>query len=152
MYYPPHIPDPASGMKLRKYDAVASGPSGISVVKATVRFCGTPFDAVIDSGASHSMMSETQARKLQLFKSVQPTTTRFYTSSGKLEHAMGILVDVPITIGSFTMPTDVYVSHADSYNLLIGNNFLAAAEASIQYGNRELWIRKGIDSYIRDNI
>lgn len=93
------------------------------------------------------MMSETQARKLQLFKFVQPTTTRFYTSSGKLERAMGILVDVPITIGSFTMPTDVYVSHADSYNLLIGNNFLAAAEASIHYGTRELWVRKGVDSY-----
>ncbi|KAK9822902.1 hypothetical protein WJX74_003236 [Apatococcus lobatus] len=91
-----------------------------------------------DSGASHSMMSETQARRLQLFKHVQRTNTKFYTSSGKLERPVGILTDVPISIGTLTLPTDVYVSHADSYNLLIGNNFLAAAEAQIHYGTREL--------------
>ena len=90
-------------------------------------------------------MSKTQARRLQLFKHVQRTNTKFYTSSGKLERPVGILTDVPISIGTLTLPTDVYVSHADSYDLLIGNNFLAAAEAQFHYGSRELWVRKGID-------
>ena len=151
--YPTMDPSPA-GADLHdnithygRYDATAFPSSGVSIVKASVKICGTPVDVVIDFGASHSMMSETQARKLQLFKHIQRTTTRFFTPSGKLERPACILTDVPMIIGSLTLPTDVYVSHADSYNMLISNNFLAAAKAQTLYGAKELWVRKGIGQF-----
>ena len=120
---------------------------GISVVKACVHVNGAEVTAIVDSGASHTMISDIMARKLQLYKHIQPTAAKFYTSSGKLEKPIGKLVDVPITIGDLTLPVDVYVSSARSYSLLLGNNFLAAAEAQIHFGSKELVYRKDLEHF-----
>ena len=140
---------PAKVYQHQRYDRIYSGDAstGISVVKAPVRISGVDATAIVDSGASHTMMSEILARKLQLYRLITPTHAKFYTSSGKLEKPVGRLLDVPITVGALTLPVDVYVSPARTYSLLLGNNFLAAAEAQINFGTKELVYRKDLDHF-----
>ena len=148
-YIPPAValaPEPAA-YKHSKYDNLADTTASISVVKANVSIAGTEISAIIDSGASHTMMSDVMARKLQLYRSIQPTKAKFYTSSGKLENPVGRLVDVSISVGNLTLPVDIYVSPARTYNLLLGNNFLAAAEAEINFGTKLLIYRRDLDTY-----
>ena len=143
------ITEPRDNYQHQRYDATTLGESagGISVVKATVRLANADVNAIIDSGASHTMISEVLARKLQLYKDIVPTQAKFYTSSGKLERPVGRLLDVPITVGDLTLPVDIYVSPARTYSLLLGNNYLAAVEAQINFGTRELIYRKDLNTY-----
>ena len=148
-YIPPAValsPDPVA-YRHSKYDNLADTNANISVVKANVSIGGTEISAIIDSGASHTMMSDVMARKLQLYRSIQPTKAKFYTSSGKLESPVGRLTDVSISVGNLTLPVDIYVSPARTYNLLLGNNFLAAAEAEINFGSKLLIYRRDLDTY-----
>ena len=131
-----------------RYDShLADSVPGISVVKAAVKVCNSEVSAIIDSGASHTMMSDILARKLHLYKHIHPTKAKFFTSSGKLEKPVGRLTDVPVTVGSLTLPVDVYVSPAHTYSLLLGNNFLAAAEAQINFGSKELVYRRDVETF-----
>ena len=136
-----------SAYKHKCYDNLADAVAGISVVKAPIKVCNSEITAIVDSGASHTMISELLARKLHLYKQIQPTNAKFYTSAGKLERPVGRLLDIPITVGNLTLPIDVYVSPARTYNLLLGNNFLAAAEAQINFGTKELIYRQDMQNY-----
>ena len=142
-------PTPANVYKHQRFDRsnLNEHATGISVVKAPVRVASAEISAIVDSGASHTMMSDVLARKLQLYKNIIPTQAKFYTSSGRLEKPVGRLVDVPVTVGGLTLPVDVYVSSAHTYSLLLGNNFLAAAEAQIHFGTKELVYRKDLNSF-----
>ena len=131
----------------QRYDNSMEAITGISVVRASIRVCSTEVSAVVDSGASHTMMSDVLARKLHLYKHIQPTKAKFFTAAGKLERPVGRLPDVPITVGTLTLPVDVYVSPARTYSILLGNNFLAAAEAQINFGAKELIYRKDMEIF-----
>ena len=97
-----HIQSNVRTYEHQRYDKAFLGEqnAGISVVKAPVHINNTDIQAIVDSGASHTMMSEVLARKLQLFKDIISPQARFYTSSGKLEKPVGKLLDVNITLGS----------------------------------------------------
>lgn len=138
-----------SNHQARIFESHSPSPApvtSISVVKAPVRIRGQEISAIIDSGASHSLMTERLARKLQLYRHIEPCTAKFYTSSGALEKPLGYIKDVPVQIGSLILDINIYVSRAGNYSILIGNDLLVAAEAQLNYADKLLWIRKDLDS------
>ena len=102
-----------------------------SVLKGTVGICGRAFDCIIDTGASDTVLSHTVVRKLNMMDRMAPSHTTFLTAAGKIERPMGMLWRVPITMGSLTLETDAMVTGANSYNVLIGNDWLQMAGADI---------------------
>ena len=117
-----------------------------TVVKARVAVCGTPFEAIIDTGASNTVRSHSVVRKLGLMDRLEPSDL-FLTAGGQTEMPMGVLRELPISLGSLKLPIDAMVTSANSYNVLLGNDFLRMAQADICLRNNTLRLRLGPEQY-----
>ena len=90
------------------------------------------FAAVVDTGATHSVMSETTARTLGLFRYMEPTDVQFINADGASSPAVGIIKGVPILINDdLKYRLDMFVSQAMSYSMLLGNDLLQPIGACI---------------------
>ena len=118
-----------------------------TVVKARVTVCGSPFEAIIDTGASDTVLSHTVVRKLGLMDMMEQSDMSFLTAGGHVEVPMGVLRDLPIGLGSLSLPVDAMVTPANSYNVLVGNDFLRMAAADICLSNNTLKLRIGAEHY-----
>ena len=118
-----------------------------TVVKARVTVCGSPFEAIIDTGASDTVLSHTVVRKLGLMDRMEQSDMSFLTAGGHVEVPMGVLQDLPIGLGSLSLPVDAMVTPANSYNVLVGNDFLRMAAADICLSNNTLKLRIGAEHY-----
>ena len=110
----------------------------ISVLKAQVVINKQRLSVVVDSGATHCMISDTMAKKLMLFPRLRTVNRRFKTADGATSKPLGILPNIPVTLGSTTLPTDLYVCQASNYTMLLGNSFLAPAGIVIDYPKCQL--------------
>ncbi|CAI5480280.1 unnamed protein product [Closterium sp. Yama58-4] len=87
--------------------------------------------AIVDSGASQTALSHVIARKLGLLPYIQDTTIEFTTSSGETSKPWGILPDVPVRVGKLTLPVDIAVTGANTYDMLLGQDWIYSANADI---------------------
>ncbi|CAI5485976.1 unnamed protein product [Closterium sp. Naga37s-1] len=87
--------------------------------------------AIVDSGASQTALSHVIARKLGLLPYLQDTTIEFTTSSGDTSKPWGILPDVPVRVGKLTLPVDIAVTGANTYDMLLGQDWIYSANADI---------------------
>ena len=78
---------------------------------------------------------------------LEPCNTRYLTAAGKPERPMGMLFRVPITMGQLTIEIDAMVTNANSYNVLIGNDWLQMASADILLSSGTIRVRTGRDAY-----
>ncbi len=118
-----------------------------SVLKGTVGICGRAFDCIIDTGASDTVLSHTVVRKLNMMDKMAPSNSTFLTAAGKSERPMGMMWRIPITMGSLTLETDAMVTGANSYNVLIGNDWLQMAGADILLSSGVIWLRIDREQY-----
>ncbi|CAI5944588.1 unnamed protein product [Closterium sp. NIES-65] len=87
--------------------------------------------AIVDSGASQTALSHVIARKLGLLPYLQDTTIEYTTSSGETSKPWGILPDVPVRVGKLTLPIDIAVTGANTYDMLLGQDWIYSANADI---------------------
>ncbi|CAI5459573.1 unnamed protein product [Closterium sp. Yama58-4] len=87
--------------------------------------------AIVDSGALQTALSHVIARKLGLLPYIQDTTIEFTTSSGETSKPWGILLDVPVRVGKLTLPVDIAVTGANTYDTLLGRDWIYSAKADI---------------------
>ncbi|CAI7820602.1 unnamed protein product [Closterium sp. NIES-54] len=87
--------------------------------------------AIVDSGASQTALSHVIARKLGLLPYLQDTTIEYTTSSGETSKSWGILPDVPVRVGKLTLPIDIAVTGANTYDMLLGQDWIYSANADI---------------------
>ena len=127
------------------YHADYSLPKTNSVLKGTVGIFGRAFDCIIDTGASHSVLSHSVVRRLGMLDNVEPSQNSYVTAAGKPERPMGILDRVPITMGSLTLEIDAMVTYASTYHVLIGNDWLQMASADILLSSNLIRLRLGRD-------
>ena len=135
----PEVPDPDGPMPMETtfesevaYHSESQAPYHMnSVLKGTVGICGRTFDCIIDTGASDTVLSHTVVRKLNMMDKMAPSNSTFLTAAGKTERPMGMMWRIPVTMGSLTLETDAMVTRANSYNVLIGNDWLQMAGADI---------------------
>lgn len=78
----------------------SSYPNIDSVLKAVAGVCGRAFDCKTDTGASDMVLSHSVVRKLSLMDKMVPSHTTFLTAAGKTERPMGMLYNIPITMGN----------------------------------------------------
>jgi len=83
------------------------------------------------TGASDTVLSHTVVRKLNMMDKMAASNSTFLTAAGKSERPMGMMWRIPITMGSLTLETDAMVTGANSYNVLIGYDWLQMAGADI---------------------
>lgn len=60
---------------------------------------------------------------------------------------MGMLRELPIGVGNLRPPIDAMVMAADSYNVLVRNDFLCMAQADICLSRDTLRLSMGLDQY-----
>ena len=130
------------------YHTSSSAPRIINtVVKAKVTVLGIPFEAIIDTGASDTVVSHSVVRKLGLMDKLEHSDVTFVSANGRTETPMGILKELPIGVGNLRLPIDAMVTAADSYNVLVGNDYLRMAQADICLSSNTLRVRLGLDQY-----
>ena len=121
-----------------------------SVVTCDVAIGPLHFEAVVDSGASNTTVSHVVARKVGLLEFMEDTTLVFTTSSGDNDRPWGILRAVPLKVGKLILPLDMYVTGASGYEMLLGNDWLYAAQATLHIGTKEMTFR--LDRDVLDSI
>ena len=84
------------------------------------------------------MMTDVLAKKLLLYPHIKPCKRSFRNANGASSTPLGIIYNVEITIGTVTMPADVFVTQASNYWMLLGNSFLAPMGVQIDFTNRLL--------------
>ena len=107
-----------------------------------------PFIGIIDTGAGPSILSKTFIDKLG-WKIQTPTETTIIIADGSSVSPLGIIKDVPITFGEVTITIDMEVVETESYDLLIGNDWLQKANAMINLKQAYMMIQdKGVKAKV----
>ena len=106
-------------------------------------------NAILDTGASSSMISQNAIRKLGLWNDIiQEGQQSYKTASGDAVKPWGTLKTADVAIGGLEIPLEnVLVSAAQSYDVLVGNDWLQQAEAVISYEKKQISYRIGPDHY-----
>ncbi len=117
---------------------VEEPPCAPSVTRVLCKVHGLPVVAIVDSGASHSVMAQGVWRKLQAHKRLVPTHTTFTIASGEKELPWGVLRGVPVTVGKLTLTMDLPVVRAQGYDLLLGNDWLTQSCCQMSWDTHKM--------------
>ena len=93
----------------------------ISILKAQVVINKRRLSVVVDSGATHCMISDFMAKKLMLYPGLRSVNRRFKTANGASSKPLGILPNILVSLGSITLPSDLHVCQGSNYTMLIEN-------------------------------
>ncbi|DBA66348.1 TPA: hypothetical protein ACH3X2_002337 [Trebouxia sp. C0005] len=85
-----------------------------AVVEAEVKILGKAFERITDTCASDTVLSHSLVCHLGLMDQLLPSRASFLTAAGKTERPMGMLPNLPITIGSLCLHVDCMVTKADN--------------------------------------
>ena len=90
-------------------------------VKYNIKIRNKSYSAIIDSGASISIISYQIVKELGL-KIDTCSSSLIVSATGPSIRPLGIIKDLPIEIKGITISIDVEVIDATSYSLLLGND------------------------------
>ncbi|KAG9284503.1 hypothetical protein G9A89_014107 [Geosiphon pyriformis] len=99
-------------------------------------------DLILDSGSSISVIAkhflEAIGRKID-----EPSTRPMTNVHGDKKKGLGIAKAIPVHINDISIETDMEVSEAKKYTIIVGNEWLKKAKALLDYELCELIIRCG---------
>ena len=119
----------------------------VSVVRAHATVNGVPVpSAIIDTGSTNTVMSHMLYRRMGALDDLYPPDSSFLTSSGDSTTPIGVSPACMVALGELALPVDVQVTRANTYDLLVGMDWLsmAAAEISIANSTLTLAVDKGL--------
>jgi hypothetical protein len=122
-------------------------PTRYTMARCKVDIFNQPVEAILDSGASATLMGQMLASKHDLLDMLQPPTCSFRTSSGDRDVPLGILPKFPIRIGETDITLDVHVVRASNYDLLLGSDFFHQVGATMNYVDRSMRYRLDQNHY-----
>ena len=130
------------------YHAEARPVNSVNAVcRGEVDILGKGFECIVDTGASDTVLSHSVVRRLGVMDRLVPSNVSFLTAAGKTEKPMGMLPNLPVTMGSLTLHIDCMVTKANNYNVLVGNDWLRMAGADLMLSSNVLRVRLGPDQY-----
>jgi hypothetical protein len=97
-------------------------------------------NAILDSGAGSCVVTK-KFLDLMGWGIDAPADIKFLLADGKHVKPLGIVHNVPIRFGNFTIPINAYVGESTEYDIIIGNNWLSKARAMIDYDKLTLAIK-----------
>jgi hypothetical protein len=111
----------------RKRHTVCTAPASVEG--------GPIIRAIIDTGAASTTLSQKLVESLGLEEQVVSTSVKFCNADGSTTEAKGKIKGVRVTLGEpphqRTLKLNVFVSKADTYDMLVGCDFLRAAKADL---------------------
>jgi len=107
---------------------------------ATCMVDGISFSAIVDTGAGMNIMSEAAMHKLE-YQIDTPTRKKVVTANGDLVLPLGIIKNVVVQFGRMTITSNFTIIAGGQYALLLGNDWLYAADARIYPRKETMKIR-----------
>ena len=89
-----------------------------------------PVNAIVDTGAGSSIITKHVLDRLG-WEIEQPARTTLVIADGKRSVPLGEVWEVPITFGNETSTIDMIVTAAETYQIILGNNWLKKVKAII---------------------
>ena len=109
-------------------------PAYTTPVKCNVSLQNKPYQAIIDSGASISMIAHKAVKELGL--TIEKTSNSLIVPAvGISTRPLGIIKDLLVKIDHVTIPLTVEVVDTTSYSLLLGNDWNQKVEANYNWKN-----------------
>ena len=96
-------------------------------------------EAIVDSGAGGSMIAKPLLDRLG-WGIEEPTRMKFTTANGETATPLGLVRDIPIRFGGVTIPINAVVVQTTTYEIILGNDWLKKAKASIDYNSEKMKI------------
>ena len=103
------------------------------VLRCAVVIHKHPCTVIIDTGCSHSTISEKAACKFGLLHSINEAAAAdlsYQTASGEIAHPIGIIDDIAVQVGNLVLPLTFQVTDGH-YDALLGMDWIVLAGASI---------------------
>ena len=97
---------------------------------ATIR--GVKIPLIIDSGAAGSIVTHQFLSELGVHID-RPSTTSMVNVNGEKKMPMGEVLNFPITVQEIEVPINVVVTEAETYSVIVGNDWLRKVKANIDY-------------------
>jgi len=113
-----------------------------TAAKVTLRANGKVQTAIVDSGAATSIITKALLKKLNC-EIDKPSNLIVVTANGARIKSLGIVSDLPITIGKINIPTAFQVLESKDEVLILGNEWLRDANAVMDWNHASLTIRDG---------
>ncbi|KAL3683098.1 hypothetical protein R1sor_001120 [Riccia sorocarpa] len=110
-------------------------------VYCSVKIFGKEFQAVLDTGYTSSLVTESLAQDLDLIDKLLKCRGGFITASGEKVSPLGLLPNLPIRIGHVSVRTDVMVAQSHGWTLLLGMDFMTPLQMDILLTERRLSFR-----------
>ena len=142
-YSPPSAPTYQQTNTLPCYN-LDTRPQKFSVCRGYVRLTNARGEkevirAVIDTGASYSVVPVYILRRLDLMPYLAESRAMFLNADGLKKKATGQVRGMQVSLGGdLTYTMDMYVSQAQNYELLLGMDFLYPLKASIDFEGQVL--------------
>lgn len=124
----------------------SSSPSPI-VARIQCKVNGLPLVAILDSGASTSILSARVMRKLGIFHELQPTDAVFLTASGDPTIPWGVLHNVSVKVGRLSLPMSLTVIDSPTYDFLLGGDWLVSTCCHMMWDKKTVRLRLGPHTY-----
>ena len=126
--------------------AFKASPPQYECLTVPISINGMRFEGgIIDTGASHSMISQLAVRKLDLWDQIDHSKTIAYrTASGEKAKPWGCLKQLNVAVGGLELPLDnVFITESKGFDMLVGNDWLRQAKAEISYDKQQISYRIG---------
>ena len=115
-------------------------PKKTTAMRCHIRIKGNPVVAILDSGAAVSIITAKLMRKLGLHIQ-KPSKTIVVTANENRTKALGIILDVKITIQDIIIPINLQVIESMDETLLFGTDWFNKSRAKLDFENNTLNIR-----------
>lgn len=113
-----------------------SGVASGGLLLVPLRVAGAPIKALVDSGASHSLVSVDLTRRHGLLLRGSHTPSLMLANGGDLG-IVGV-VDVPVEIGSARLVCEIFVVTSLAYDMILGMDILSRLRATVVLHKRKL--------------
>ena len=98
-----------------------------------------PVEYIIDTEAGRCMMSNEMRQRLGWGIDC-PTNQTFTTANGAKAVPLGKLLEVPVRFGEVTIPVDMIVVQTTTYEVILGNEWLKKAHATVDLNAEKMKI------------
>jgi hypothetical protein len=112
-----------------------------TAAKVTLRIDGRAQTAIVDSGAATSIITKSLANRLG-YNINRPSKIVVVTANGARIRSQGVIDKMPLTIGKLKIPASFQVLESKDEVLILGNEWLREANATISWENSTITVRK----------
>ncbi len=96
----------------------------------TCQITNYPVNAIVDTGAGTSIIAKHVLDRLG-WEIEKPAKTILVIADGSRSTPLGEVTEVPVTFGNETISIDMIVTASETYQIILGNNWLVKAKANI---------------------